>query len=306
MGFYKPAEIVRDAIEHGVPVLPPDANWSCWDNTLQRGPTGSLCVRLGFRQIDSFREDWATAIENARGYGYTSFEALWRRAELGKPALVMLADAGALQSVGMDRREGLWAVRRLPDDIALPLFQAARAADLAVEVIAPLPVMPLSEQVMADYQRLQLSLRGHPMQFLRDRYKAEGISSCGEVSNGRDGKRVRTAGVILVRQMPGTAGVVFITLADEGGMANVVVWPSVFERFRPEVMGSRVLMVEGTLQRSPENVVHVIAERLFDRTADIDELSDDVFGTPSDMPDTGGMHRHPRQVRVIPKSRDFH
>jgi error-prone DNA polymerase len=312
MGFYAPAEIVRDAIEHDVPVLPPDANWSAWDNLLERSASGTLSVRLGFRQIDGFREAWAADIRDGRGYGYASFDALWRRTELSKAALMVLADAGALQSLGMDRREGLWAVRRLPDDMALPLFEAARANDLATETIAPLPAMPLSEQVMADYHRLRLSLRGHPLQFMREQYRSEKIQSCAEVAKGRDGQRVRTAGVILVRQMPGTAGVVFITLADEEGIANIVVWPSVFEQFRPEVMGSRVLMVEGKLQRSPENVVHIIADRLVDRTADLDLISDDAFNIAApqgDIPppsDTRGMHRHPREVRVFPKSRDFH
>lgn len=312
MGFYAPAQIVRDAIEHGVEVFAPDANWSQWDSTIERTQTGALAVRLGFRCIDGFREDWADLVAEGRGYGYPSFHALARRTELSKAALMVLADAGAFQSFGMDRREGLWAVRRLPDDTSLPLFDAARAAELAVEVIAPLPIMPLSEQVVVDYQKLGLSLRGHLMQFVRQKYRSQNINSCGEVADGRDGQRIKVAGVILVRQMPGTAGVVFITLEDEEGIANVVVWPSVFEQYRPQVMGSRVLMVEGKLQRSPENVVHVIAEKLHDYSADLDLLSDQSVkleapegGIPP-PPDTRGMFRHPRDVRIVPKSRDFH
>ncbi len=312
MGFYAPSEIVRDAREHGVAVEPPDVNWSDWDNMLERDAQGRLCVRLGFRQMDGFREAWAREIVEMRGYGYAGFDGFARRTSLPKPALMKLAEADGLRSFGLDRREATWAVRRLPDDDALPLFASVRAPELAEERIEALPVMPLSEHVLADYQTLRLSLKGNPMEFLRGVFEAERTVSCRAVSEGVGGVRVRAAGIVLVRQMPGTAGVVFVTLSDETGIANLVVWPRVFERFRKETMSARLLWVEGKIQKSPEGVVHLVAERLADRTAELDLLSEDRFraqkptGDIPPPPDTRSLHRHPRNVRVLPKSRDFH
>ncbi len=315
MGFYAPAEIVRDARDHGVIVEPPDINWSDWDNTLERDAAGRLCVRLGFRQVDGFRENWAREIVEMRGYGYADFGTLVRRVPLPKAALATLADADGLRSFGMDRREAAWAVRRLPDDDALPLFAALRAPEMAEEVIAPLPVMPLSEHVLADYQTMRLSLKGNPMEFLREMFVEERTLSCRDVNDSTDGERVRCAGIVLVRQMPGTAGVVFVTLSDETGIANLVIWPRACSNASAsEVMGARLLWVEGKVQKSPhpENVVHLVAERLVDRTSELDRLSEDrlrirkpVGDIPS-PPDPRVMHRHPRNVRVLPKSRDFH
>jgi error-prone DNA polymerase len=274
-------------------------------------------MRLGFRQIDSFREEWATTLSERRGDGYTGIDEFARRTRLPKRALIILAEADCFNSIGMDRREALWAVRRLPDNDALPLFAARAAEEQAPETRAALPTMPLSEHVLADYQTISLSLKAYPTQFLRDDFIAEGIMDCATIQAGRDGQRARCAGIVLVRQMPGDAGVVFVTLSDETGVANVVIWPSVFEHFRKEVMGSRLLLVEGKIQRSPEDVVHLVAERMFDRSDDLHRLSDDGFKhdlhadqipPPSDSrsPDSRGMHRHPRNVRVLPKSRDFH
>ncbi len=312
MGFYAPAEIVRDAREHDVEVLPPDANFSDWDNTLERNVCGVLSLRLGFRQIDGFREDWARAIVDNRGYGYPVFTEFVRRAELPKKALMVLAEADGLRSFGLDRREALWAVRRIPDHHTLPLFEAQRLKELPDEANAPLPVMPLSEHVLADYQTLRLSLKGYPMQFLRDVFASEKVMSCAQVEAARDGARARCAGVVLVRQMPGDAGVVFVTLSDETGITNVVVWPKLVETFRREIMGSRLLLVEGKVQKS-DNVVHLVAERIVDRSQDLERLSEDNLrpfpGRLEDIayqrPDSRSP-RHPRQVRILPKSRDFH
>jgi error-prone DNA polymerase len=310
MGFYAPAEIVRDAREHDVEVLAPDANFSDWDNTLERNQ--ALCMRLGFRQIDGFHEEWSRLLTENRGYGYATFAEFLRRSELPKKALMVLAEADSFRSFGMDRREALWAVRRLPDQHALPLFEAQRIKELPAEHTAPLPEMPLSEHVLADYQTLRLSLKGYPMQFLRELFAAEKVKSCAEVEATDDGKRARCAGVILVRQMPGDAGVVFITLSDETGITNVVVWPKLVEQFRREIMGARLLLVEGKVQKS-EGVVHLVAERVFDRTQELDRLSEDTLrpfrGHLEDLayqrPDSRAP-RHPRQVRILPKSRDFH
>jgi len=304
MGFYAPAEIVRCAREHHVPVLGPDAAFSHWDCTLERNEKGVLCVRLGFRQIDGFREDDACTIMNARGYGYRDFAGFARRTGLSKRALVALAEADAFRGFGLDRREGLWAVRRLPDDDPLPLFafegQGGATPELGAETIAPLPAMPLSEHVLADYQTVRLSLKAYPTQFLRPLFDSEGIASCKGVGELADGASARCAGVVLVRQRPGEGTAIFITLSDETGVCNVVVWARTFALFRKEVMGARLLLVEGKVQKSPEGVVHLMAERLVDRSADLRLLSGEAL--PAHKP----VHRHPRDVRVLPPSRDFH
>ncbi|HWY64459.1 MAG TPA: error-prone DNA polymerase, partial [Rhizomicrobium sp.] len=304
MGFYAPAEIVRCAREHHVPVLAPDAGFSHWDCTLERDAKGILCLRLGFRQIDGFREDDARAIMQERGYGYRGFADFARRTGLSKRALVTLAEADAFRSFGLDRREGLWAVRRLPDDTPLPLFayEGNRGAtpELGAETIAPLPLMPLSEHVLADYQTTRLSLKAYPTEFLRPVFDSEGIVSCKGVGEFADGAHVRCAGVVLVRQRPGEGTAIFITLSDETGVCNVVVWARTFALFRKEVMGARLLLAEGKVQKSPEGVVHLMAERLVDRSADLRLLAGAAL--PANKP----THRHPRDVRVLPPSRDFH
>ncbi|WP_020187903.1 error-prone DNA polymerase [Methylopila sp. 73B] len=317
MGFYAPAEIVRDAREHGVETRGADVAVSQWDNTLEKRPDDALRLRIGFRQIDGFRQDWAEALVAARGSGFASIDDLKRRARLPKAALVKLADADAFRSMRLDRRAALWEVRRLPDDVALPLFEAADAADLgAEEGNDALPEMALSEHVVADYQTTRLSLKGHPMQFLRVLFAREGTVSCADVKNARDGRRLTTAGVVLVRQKPGSAkGVVFMTIADETGVANAVVWPTVLLRFRREVMAARLIQVEGRVQRSPEGIVHLVAERLVDRTHELSRLSSRQLEPPlaradevrRPQPDRPQQPRaHPRDVRILPKSRDFH
>jgi len=299
MGFYAPAEIVRCARDHKVPVLAPDAAFSDWDCTLERQADGGLALRLGFRQIDGLAEAHGRAIMEERGYGYPDFAAFARRTALPKRALVTLAEADALRGFGLDRREGLWAVRRLPDDRPLPLFEQRAAPEQGAESIAPLPLMPLSEQVLADYQTTRLSLKGYPTQFLRPRLAAEGIVSCRQMAELSDGADVRCAGVVLVRQRPGEGTAIFITLSDETGVANVVVWARTFEKFRKEVMGARLLLAEGKVQKSPEGVMHLMAERLIDRSADLKLLA-------GEAPPPVTVHRHPRNVRVLPPSRDFH
>jgi error-prone DNA polymerase len=300
MGFYAPAEIVRCARDHGVKVLSPDAAYSHRDSTLERDETGQLCLRLGLRQIDSFSEADAQTVMNERGFGYRDFADFARRTGLSKRALIILAEADALRGFGLDRREGLWAVRRLPDDKALPLFARLSAPDQGAETIAPLPQMKLSEHVLTDYQTIRLSLKGYPTEFLRSRLDAEGIVFCGDVGTLADGAFVRCAGIVLVRQRPGEGTAIFITLSDETGICNVVVWERTFERFRKEVMGARLLLVEGKVQKSPEGVIHLMGERMTDRSADLRLLSGDA------LPPVPPTHRHPRNVRVLPPSRDFH
>jgi error-prone DNA polymerase len=282
-----------------------DVNYSQWDNTLEDGPKG-LALRLGFRQVEGFREDWANALVHARGNRFNAVADVARRAKLPKRALIILAEADSFQSIDKDRREILWAVRRLPDDEDLPLFAASYTEEQPEEDISPLPVMPLSEHVVADYQMLRLSLKAHLMFFLRDLFRAEGVSNCAEIGKAKDGMRAACAGIVLTRQMPGEAGVVFITLSDEQGVANVIVWPRLVPVFRREIMGARLMVVEGKVQRGDGDVVHLIAERIFDRSEELERLSEDEQNAPSWRAQASSLHRHPRNVRTVPKSRDFH
>jgi error-prone DNA polymerase len=270
--------------------------------------------------------DWAERIVAARARRpFTSLEDFARDTALPKRALILLADADAFRSIGLDRRAALWAVRRLPDDVPLPLFEIATAREQPDENAQPLPPMPLPEQVVADYQTIRLSLKGHPMEFLRPMFGQERVTACKDVCHDIDKRYVRCAGVVLVRQRPGSAkGVVFMTLEDETGIANIVVWPKVMERFRREVMGARLLLVEGHVQSSPEKVTHLVAERLFDRSLDLVNLANDALVRPHPLPVGPALieplngdrreHadspvqriRHPRDVRLLPLSRDFH
>ena len=329
MGFYAPAQIVSDARKNGVVVREIDVSDSFGQNTLEEQCGKHHVLRLGFRQIDGFKyadqdendlckqqgrpvpEDWAECIVNAREKKpFISLEDFARETELPKRALILLADADAFRSLGLDRREALWAVRRLPDDRPLPLFLSATAREQPDEGARPLPQMPLPEQVVADYQTIRLSLKGHPMEFLRGMFDDEGVVSCIDISHDNDKKTVRCAGVVLVRQRPGSSkGVVFMTLEDENGIANIVVWPKIMEKFRREVMGARLVEVEGIIQSSPDKVVHLVASRLIDRTTDLAGLADDALR--SREPELSGRTpvqkaRHPRNVRILPPSRDFH
>jgi len=305
MGFYAPAQIVRDAQEspQKVEVRPIDVNHSDWDNTLEVNDAGELALRLGLRQIDGFKEGWAEDLTLARGDGYGDVEEMARRAKLPAGAMRKLADADAFRSLGLDRREGLWAVRRLPDDAPLPLFQAARARELGVEAAANLPLMPLKEHIATDYQTTRLSLKGHPMQILRPVFRAEGVLNARETCAQKHGRLVRTAGVVLVRQRPGTGNAIFVTLEDETGIVNALLWARLFETFRREVMAARLMEVEGTVEKSVEDVMHVMVRRVIDRTAELGRLSEDYdLGDEARSP-TG---RHPRDIRILPGSRDFH
>ncbi|MBB4152428.1 error-prone DNA polymerase [Sphingomonas jinjuensis] len=343
MGFYAPAQLVQDAIEHGVEAKPIDVNHSGWDNLLEpitpgwrsrvtRAPNpakgggqwdprvrqdGDLAIRLGFRQIDGFRADWGAII--AANRPYACVEDLARH--LPPRAMRLLADADALGSLGLGRREGGWEVRRTPPK-QLPLFAAADAPELAHEPDAKLPPMPLGEEVVADYQTTRLSLKDHPMRFLRDAFAAEGIITAAEARNTRDGRRAKVAGVVLVRQRPGKGNAIFITIEDETGVTNGLIWARDFEANRRDVMAARLLVLEGVIQRSEEGVVHLMAKRVQDRTNDLRRLSSDYIGdaplspadevirpkpiASQDPRGRGPRPHHPRDVRIMPPSRDFH
>ncbi|WP_404404963.1 error-prone DNA polymerase [Pelagibacterium halotolerans] len=306
MGFYAPAQIVRNACENGVEVRQVDLNESFWDNTLEKCAGEKCALRIGFRQIDGFSEEWGETLAVRRGDGYENVDDAWRRTGLPRRAFSLLADADGLRSTGADRRASAWAVRRLPGDEPLPLFEHADGRELGDEADMGLPEMALAEHVVIDYQTIRLSLKAHPMQFLRKMFDAEGVVSCAGLSALRDGARVRVAGIVLVRQRPGKGNAIFMTLEDETGIANGLMWASRFETYRRQIMASRLAVIEGQVQKSKEGVIHIIASAVEDRSGALDALSQGG-GTSGDAAMIAARSRgHPRNVRIIPKSRDFH
>jgi error-prone DNA polymerase len=405
MGFYAPSQIVRDAREHGVEVLPVDISFSDWDCTLEPEEDGSpetgrpddegnhpssprpkgerapaLCeakpslgmegegapvmgttghapspfvsklasgsprdealsptgrgevdrvadvkaipararihrshaemredietthaVRLGFRQVKGFAEADALAVTANRGGGFDSVRHFWLKTGLTRGAVERLADADAFRSLGLDRRAALWAARALDAGAAkerLPLFDRPEfAGDRSSEPDFALPPMPLGEHVVNDYRFLSLSLKAHPIAFLRNKLPALGVSANETLRTTPDGRRITVAGLVLVRQRPGTAsGVIFMTIEDETGIANIVVWPRTFETFRPVVLGGRFVVVTGRIQKEGD-VIHVVCERIDDRTAMLAALT--AEGTGLDTLARADEVKHPgRDVRV--------
>jgi error-prone DNA polymerase len=305
MGFYAPAQLVRDAREHGVEVRHPDVNASGWDAALEPRPGEARhALRLGFRSIDGFREDWAGKILAARDAApFRDLEDLRRRAALPPPALDRLAEADACGSLDLSRRQGLWAARGAPPVSGAPLFEAMGLDEADGSPPDALPRLTEAEEVVGDYQSIRLSLKGHPVAFLRDRLTKAGAMTAEAYRAAKENRRVAVGGVVLVRQRPGSAkGVVFLTIEDETAVANLVVWPDVFERLRPVAMGARMVLAKGRVQRA-DGVVHLVVEDLVDWTP--------MLGHLSTVPTPGSGHapsrgHHPRDVRVLPGSRDFH
>ena len=267
MGFYAPAQIVRDARDHGVEVRPVDVNHSAWECTLEPAESGPgrprpsarpFALRLGLRQIKGLREEEATLVATARGDGYWSPEDLWRRSGVSRGTLVRLANADAFVSMGLDRRQAAWAAGDVRSEGSLPLFNSARPARLE----PALPAMSTGQHVVADYRATGLSLKRHPVAFLRDRLTGRGVRPAEDLAQLPDGARVAVAGIVLVRQRPGTAReVVFVTLEDETGTANLVVFPSVRERWRRDLLTARLMVCRGKVQ-AEDGVIHVIAEKI--------------------------------------------
>lgn len=404
MGFYAPAQIVRDACEHGVMVLPVDVNASAWDCTLEpleeevsrrerrgaekrgdvalaakpqiishedtkmshevaasaalfvsscenssrplRGgcdasaPLRSLrepvrdrshALRLGLRQIDGLPEHVAATLlaEREERGPFRDIADLRARAGLSPVHIERLASADAFTSLGLTRRQALWDARSLIPAPDLPLFRAAGVREEGAERTGiALPKMPLSEEVVADYQTTRLSLKAHPMAFLRADLAARGFVRAADLRSRKFRSMVQVAGVVLIRQRPGSAkGVTFITLEDETGVVNLVVWPDLKEKQRKVVMGARLMEVRGRVEYDDE-VIHVIAAHMTDATHRLHALSDDLLDAPlaradevnKPMPERGPRPRdmidelapqpnvtgHPRDHRILPKSRDFH
>ena len=370
MGFYAPAQIVRDAVEHGVTVLPSDVNESVWDCTLvalhpapddQEKDSGRLdtniAIRLGLRQIDGLPEAVVARLiaERDANGRFADVTALRDRTRIGPAHIERLAGADAFGSMGLARRQALWDARSLVTAAELPLFAHARRHDAMArdegmeQGRVQLPQMPLSEEVVADYQTTRLSLKAHPMAFLRASLADRGFVRACDLRARKFRSMVQVAGVVLIRQRPGSAkGVCFITLEDETGVINLVVWPDLKEKQRRVVMGARLMEVRGRVEYDDE-VIHVIAHHMTDASRELYRLSEDMLQAPiaradhcnnplpsklnprDDLrsgaddpykpavepwqePSPGnrecGYHGpaggHPRDVRIMPPSRDFH
>jgi error-prone DNA polymerase len=310
MGFYAPAQIVRDARDHGVAVLPVDVNASAWDCTLEVAavaapPAGdrkgrSFALRLGFRQVKGLKAEEMAQLALRRGAGYRDLPDLRHRSGVSAGALDRLARADAFTSLALNRRGALWTALGLertgPKRVGKgrdlpPLFAWAHDREVAASENRPappeppkepevaLPPMTLGHEVAEDYANLRLSLRAHPLALLRP-FLPRRTLKAAELGSIEDGRWVEVAGLTLVRQRPGTAsGVIFITLEDETGVANLVVWPQVFERFRRTVLGAQLLAAQGKLQKEGL-VIHVVAERLLDRTDLLRRLAETTFRSP--------------------------
>ena len=314
MGFYAPAQIVRDVREHQVEVRAISVNHSAWDNTLERRMDGTLALRLGFRQIKGFKEVDADWIAAARGNGFSDVEAVWMRAGISPAALERLAEADAFGDIGLNRRDALWQVKAIRSPRPLPLFDNKIDGEGIQEASVALPMMHLGEEVVEDYVAMRLSLRAHPMELLRGSFR--GLTSHIELPTAPLA-RTSVCGLVITRQRPGTAsGVIFLTLEDETGVSNVVVWPKVYERFRRAVMSGRLLKITGYLQREGI-VVHLIAQNVEDMSHYLSELGhpmDEVIGETQIQADdtprprkhqTRAMHPRDQAKRLFP-SRDFH
>lgn len=324
MGFYAPAQIVRDARDHGVEVRPVCVNASRWDCTLEPGEQGRFAVRLGLRMVKSLANAHGAALVAARAETpFASVDDLWRRAAIPTAALVALAEADAFRpAMALARRDALWAIKALRDE-PLPLFAAAAAREgAAVPEITEAPValraMTAGREVVEDYGHVGLSLRSHPASFLRGDLARRKMVTCGEAMAAKDGRWLEAAGLVLVRQRPGSAnGVMFITLEDETGIANLVVWTKVFETYRRVVMSSSMIAVHGRIQREGE-VVHLVAHRLTDLSAELASVGqrDQPFPLPAGRGDGarhGSSGPDPREVCAMPppspsirvRTRDF-
>jgi len=308
MGFYAPAQIVRDAAAHGIEIRPTCVNASRWDCTLEPvDDDGRFAVRLGLRMVRGLANGHASAIVATRAdQPFASVDDLWRRAGVPQAALVQLAEADAFRPAhGLARREALWAIKALRDE-PLPLFAAASARETEVvpEINEPavlLRPMTAGGEVVEDYRHIGLTLRSHPVSFLREDLRRRRIVSCAEAMDERDGRWLEAAGIVLVRQRPGSAkGVMFITLEDETGIANLVVWAKVFEQHRRTVLSAGMVAVRGRIQREGE-VVHLVARRILDLSAELASVGEreGKFPVPyahGDEVTNGGSAPDPREL----------
>jgi error-prone DNA polymerase len=337
MGFYAPAQIVRDFRDHGGEAREADINHSDWHSRLEERlpnpPTRpDHALRLGFRLIKGMSEEDAKAIVEARGDGFASLDDFAARTSLAMRKLKVLAEADAFRSIGLDRRQALWAVSRYAETgtpaamlASLPLFAAVGSSPVPAEADIKLPAMALGEHVLADYRTIRMSLKAHPMALLRTDFDKRNYLSAVRLRNLPSGRWVKVAGIVLIRQRPGTAsGVIFSTLEDETGIANIIIWPGIFEAYRRIVLGARLLGVRGQLQ-SEQGVIHIVAREMFDMSGHLASLADKAppagdFLSPGDevrrpIDEDRRIHGRgkPRGAAtplvandVLPKGRNFH
>jgi error-prone DNA polymerase len=321
MGFYQPAQIVIDARKHAVDVRPIDINYSLWDNTLQKLPSargegsgGEAALRLGFRQIKGLRQEDMQLLISSRQDSYASIQEL-RAVGLSDAALEKLADADAFRSINLDRRQALWEVSTKDKPVAM--FTGQPSADEKKENIS-LPQMTMAEHVVQDYASTALSLKAHPVSFVREKLQQLHILSTSQLATAKDGQFVKVAGLVLVRQRPGTAGgICFMTIEDETGVANLVIFQNLFDEYRKEILQSRLIMVEGHLQVQGE-VIHVIVRRCYDFSKLLRQLTPSDTQTPQVLtlarPDEKSIPpglnkrsqvRENAQEKLFPEARNF-
>jgi error-prone DNA polymerase len=308
MGFYQPAQLVRDAREHGVEVRALDVTASDWDCTLEPAsqPSGDpqaphRALRLGLRQIKGFRKEEAKTFMEVRAGGLTTIEDYVLRSGLTRRGLELLAEADAFRSLGLSRREALWAVKGMADEVGAEKTAPIIARQSVKEAQVLLPFMSLPKEVAEDYRTTSLSLKRHPVEFYRHDLTAMSAVPCASLKGMKSGRRVSVGGLVLVRQRPGTAkGVVFLTLEDESGIANIVCWKAVFEANRRLVMGASFLVVHGQVQEASD-VIHVVAERFTDLSDKLGEMRDH-----EDAPGARPASPHARADTRLVRSRDFH
>ena len=270
MGFYQPAQIVIDAERHNVVMRPIDINHSFWDNTMEEKDGQYCAVRLGFRQVSGLRAEDMQLLVNNRGLGYNSISQL-NDAGVPQAAIEKLSDADAFRSIDLDRREALWEIPALSDK-PIGLF-AGQPSESVLETQISLPFMTRAEHVVQDYAATGLSLKAHPVSFVRPQLTMLHVTETGKLPNLKNGDPVKVAGLVTVRQRPGTAkGVVFITIEDETGFANLVVWETLFDQYRKEIVQSRLLMVEGKVQIEGL-VIHIVVKRCFNLNSLLGKLT---------------------------------
>lgn len=320
MGFYQPAQIVIDARKHGVDVKPVDINYSHWDNTLETFDGKYFTVRLGFRQVKGLKEEEMKLLIQQKQSPYSHIHQL-RDAGISETAILKLTKADAFRSINMDRRQALWQASALNDRLE-GLFKGwIDKKHIAEDANTALPQMNLPEHVVHDYASVSLSLKAHPVSFFREKLTEQKVIATSELALKPDGAFVRVAGLVLIRQRPGTAkGICFVTIEDETGCANLVVFQNVFDTYRKEVLRSQLLMAEGIVQREGD-VIHVIAGKCYDLKNLINNLAtsstkkiDLSTTSPADEKDgkliprelTGNSKRKKVvQAEIFPKSRDF-
>ncbi|MEO6580971.1 MAG: error-prone DNA polymerase [Sphingomicrobium sp.] len=305
MGFYAPAQIVRDARDHGVEIRPLCINRSRWDCTIEEQAGKYRAVRLGLRMAKGLANIHAAQIIAARDRPFTSVEDVWKQSRVQPAALERIAEADGFAALGLNRREALWQVKVL-GEAPLPLFAAADAREEQREPAVTLNPMTDGREVVEDYRSMQLSLRAHPLSFLRPELNRMKVTRCADLSRIKDGKRVEVSGVVLVRQRPGSTNVTFLTIEDETGVANIIVWQRRFEAQRRIIMTAAMLKVRGTVQHEGD-VIHVIAERLEDQTPMLHSIGKMPFPhrtMPSDGARNGG-GVDPREPKLIATKDDY-